>query len=77
MSWGIVWYIDFADQSVISSCIKAIQTCVKFLSWIRNFTQYVLMKSMANQNFAKTAGFCLAGHVFVAHIFYPMYFDGT
>ena len=34
----------------------------KFLVWTHSFTQYVLVQFMANQNFAKTAGFRSAGH---------------
>ena len=32
INWGVVWYnnIDFADWSIISACIEAIQKCVKF-----------------------------------------------
>ena len=33
MNWGAVWHIDFADWSIISSCIEVIQTRIKFLSW--------------------------------------------
>jgi len=31
MNWGVVWYIDFADWSIISPCTEAIQTRVKVL----------------------------------------------
>jgi len=57
MNWGVMWYIDFADWSIISPYIEVIQMHIKFLSWIRSFTQYVLI-----QNFAKMAGFRSAGH---------------
>ena len=30
MNWGVVWYIDFDDWSVISPCTEAIQTRIKF-----------------------------------------------
>jgi len=62
MNWGILWYIDFADWSFISPCTEAIQTYVNFLVGTHSFTQYVLVQFMANQNFAKTAGFRSAGH---------------
>jgi len=61
MNWRVVWYIDFADWSVILPCIEAMQACIKFLSRTRSFTQYVLIQY---QNFAKTVGFCSAGHIY-------------
>jgi len=62
MNWGVLWYIDFADWSVISPCIKAIQTCVNCLVGTHSFTQYVLVQFYGNSEFAKTAGFRSAGH---------------
>ena len=32
MNWGVVWNIDYADWSIISPGIEAIQTCIEFLS---------------------------------------------
>jgi len=62
-----MWYIDFADWSVISPCIEAIQMCVKFLSWTRGFTQYILIEFYGkSEYFAKTAGFRSAGHILQA-----------
>jgi len=63
MNWGVLWYIDFADWSDISPCIEVIQTHVKFLSWTRSFTQYVLIQFYGKSQFAKMAGFRSAGHI--------------
>jgi len=52
MSWGAVWYIDFANQSIISPYMEAIQTYIKFLSQTCSFTQYVLIQFYAKSEFS-------------------------
>ena len=64
MNWGVVWYIDFADWSIISPCIEAMQTRIKFLSWTRSFTQYVLIQFYGKSEFVKSAGFHSVDHKF-------------
>ena len=61
MNWGVLWYIDFADWSVISPCTKAIQTCVKFLVGTRSFTLYVLVQFYGKSEFCKNGRFSLSG----------------
>ena len=61
MNWGVVWYIDFADWSVISPCTKPIHTCVKFLVGIRSFTLYVLVQFFGKSEFCENGGFSLSG----------------
>ena len=61
MNWGVVWYTDFADWSVISLCTKAIQACVIFLVGNRSFTQYVLVQFYGISEFCKNSGFSLSG----------------
>ena len=78
MNWGVLWYICFADWSVISPCTEAILTCVNFLVKTRSFTLYIYMfqyNFMANQNFAKTAGFRSAGHICYMHIIADLFYS--
>ena len=68
MNWGVLWYIDFADWSVISPCTEAIQTCVKFLVGTRSFTLYVLVQFYGKSEFCENGGFSLSG----SHIIYAV-----
>ena len=61
MNWGVLWYIDFADWSVISPCTKAIQMCIKFLVGTRSFTLYVLAQFYGKSEFCENDGFSLSG----------------
>ena len=61
MNWGVLWYIDFADWSVISPYTKVIQTCVNFLVGTRSFTLYVLVQFYGKSEFCENGGFSLSG----------------
>ena len=61
MNWKVLWYIDFADWSVISACTEAIQTCVNFLVGTRSFTLYVLVQFYGKSEFCENGGFSLSG----------------
>ena len=77
MNWGVLWYIDFADWSVISPCTKAIQTCVKFVVGTCSFTLYVLVQFYGKSEFCENAGFHSAGHKYwqmlVLHCIHSVY----
>ena len=66
MNWGVLWYIDFADWSVISPCTKAIQTCVNFLVGTCSFTQYVLVQFYGKLELCENGRFRSVGHIYVA-----------
>ena len=55
MNWGVLWYIDFADWSVISPCTEAIQMRVIFLVGTRSFTLYVLIQFYGKSEFCENA----------------------
>ena len=61
MNRGVLWYIDFADWSVISPCTETIQMCVNFLVGTCSFTQYVLVQFYGKSEFCKNSGFSLSG----------------
>ena len=61
MNWGVLWYIVFADWSVISHCTEAIQTCVNFLVGTRSFTLYVLVQFYGKSEFCENGRFSLSG----------------
>ena len=71
MNWGVPWYIDFADWSIISPCTKAIQTCVNFLVGTCSFTLYVLVQFYGKSKFCENGGFSLSrSHILSAYNFF-------
>ena len=64
MKWGVLWYIDFANWSVISPYTEAMQTCVIFLVGTNSFTQYVLVQFYGKSEFCENGGFSLSGSHF-------------